>query len=123
MAFRQTNTLPKARRQIAATGVAPRALYEAVARTGAAVGAQRLILSASPAVTPEEFEWKAEELNRGERFAQTQGLKLACHNHWPEYKYRQKEIEGLSRATDPESVSFLLVPALPRPHPEVRAAG
>jgi inosose dehydratase len=92
----------------AETSIAPRAFYESIARTGAALGAERLILSGSPAVKPEEIHRKAEELNYAGRFAQTLGLKLAYHNHWPEFKYRQKEIEALYQSTDPEHVSFLL---------------
>jgi sugar phosphate isomerase/epimerase len=35
-------------------------------------------------------------------------LKVAYHNHWPEFKYNGKEIEALYAATDPALVWFLL---------------
>lgn len=122
----QMNTLPDARKRIADTGltfigvhiflpeydadtsIAPQPFYEAIARTGAALGAERLILSGSPAVTPDEIHRKADALNRAGEFAQTLGLQLAYHNHWPEFKYHQKEIEALYQATDPARVWFLL---------------
>ncbi len=122
----QSKSLPHARRQIEATGltflgvhiflseydpvtnVAPQALYERVAQTGAALGAQRLILSGGPAVTPKEVRSKAEALNRAGEFARKLGLEVAYHNHWPEFKYNGKEIEALYAATDPAMVWFLL---------------
>ncbi|SFS13717.1 Sugar phosphate isomerase/epimerase [Granulicella pectinivorans] len=90
------------------TSIAPQALYESVARLGAELGAQRLILSGSPAVTPDEIKRKADALNRAGQFAKSQGLILAYHNHWPEYKYDGREILQVYADTDPASVSFLL---------------
>lgn len=122
----QAHSLPEARRQIEATGlsfigvhiflpeydartnVAPAELYESVAQGGAALGAERLILSGAPAVTPEEIRRKADALNQAGAFAAKLGLKLAYHNHWPEFKYGGKEIEALYAATDPALVWFLL---------------
>jgi len=119
-------SLPQARSQIEATGlsfigvhiflpeyeavtnVAPQALYEQVGHTGGALGAERLILSGSPAVTLGEIKNKADALNRAGQFARTLGMKLAYHNHWPEFKYNGKEIEALYASTDPASVWFLL---------------
>lgn len=92
----------------AQTSVAPQALYESVAILGAELGAERLILSGSPAVTPDEIKRKADALNRAGQFAKSQGLVLAYHNHWPEYKYDGREITQLYAATDPALVSFLL---------------
>ena len=122
----QAKSLPEARKRIEATGltfigvhiflpeydartnIAPRELYEAVAQAGAATGAERLIFSGAPAVTPDEIQRKGEALNKAAAYAKTLGLKVAYHNHWPEFKYNGKEIEALYAATDPEFVWFLL---------------
>jgi len=122
----QAKSLPEARRKIEATGlkfigvhiflpeydpqtnIAPRELYEPVAQMGAAIGAERLIFSGSPAVTPDEIKRKGDALNRAAAYAKPLGLKVAYHNHWPEYKYNGREIEALYAATDPALVWFLL---------------
>jgi inosose dehydratase len=90
------------------TNIAPKQLYEQVAQSGATLGAQRLIFSGSPAVNEEEIHRKTDALNRAGEFARTLGLKVAYHNHWPEFKYNGREIEALYAATDPSLVSFLL---------------
>jgi inosose dehydratase len=122
----QAKSLPEARKKIEATGlafigvhiflpeydaqtnIAPQQLYEPVAQMGAALGAERLILSGFPAVNSEEIHRKADALNRVGEFAGKLGLKVAYHNHWPEYKYNGKEIEALYAATDPALVWYLL---------------
>lgn len=122
----QAKDLPRARKQIEASGltflgihiflpeydpqtsIAPRVFYEVVARQGAETGAQRLILSGAPAVTPDEVKRKADALNGVGEFASTLGLKLAYHNHWWEAKYHALELEGLYAETDPVKVSFLM---------------
>lgn len=122
----QAKNLPEARKQIEASGltflgihiflpeydpqtnIAPRAFYETVAHQGAETGAQRLILSGAPAVTPDEVKRKADALNVAGEFAATLGLKLAYHNHWWEAKYHALELEGLYAGTDPAKVSFLM---------------
>jgi sugar phosphate isomerase/epimerase len=122
----QAHSLPEARRQIEATGlkfigvhiflpeydvqtnIAPRELYESVAQAGAALGGERLIFSGAPAVTPEEIQRKGDALNRAAAYARPLGLKVAYHNHWPEYKYNGREIEALYAETDPTLVWFLL---------------
>jgi inosose dehydratase len=90
------------------TAIAPRELYEPVARAGAAMGAERLIFSGAPAVTPEEVQRKASALNAAGEFSRNLGLTLAYHNHWWEFKWNGKEIEGLYTQTDPSLVAFLL---------------
>ena len=92
----------------AQTNIAPRAFYETVAQQGAETGAQRLILSGSPAVEPDEVKRKADALNAAGEFASRLGLKLAYHNHWWEAKYKGKELEALYAGTDPAKVSFLM---------------
>jgi inosose dehydratase len=122
----QVKSLPGARKKIEATGlafigvhiflpeydaqtnIAPQQLYEPVAQMGVALGAERLIFSGSPAVNSEEIHRKADALTRAAEFAAKLGLKVAYHNHWPEYKYNGKEIEALYAATDPALVWFLL---------------
>ena len=122
----QANSIGEGRKQIAAKGltftgvhiflpeydtdtnIAPRTLYEPVATLGAELGAERLILSGSPAVTPDDIKRKADALVQAGRFAKSQGLILAYHNHWPEYKYGAREILQLYAGTDPAYVSFLL---------------
>jgi inosose dehydratase len=122
----QSKSLPSARNAISATGltffgvhiflpeydaetnIPPKQLYEQVAQNGAALGAQRLIFSGSPAVNADEIHRKADALNRAGEFAGKLGLKVAYHNHWPEFKYNGREIEALYAATDPSLVSFLL---------------
>jgi inosose dehydratase len=122
----QAKSVPEARKQIESKGlaftgvhiflpeydpktsIAPQALYESVAQLGAALGAERLVLSGSPAVTPDEIKRKIDALNRAGQFAKSQGLILAYHNHWPEYKYDGREILQLYAQTDPAYVSFLL---------------
>lgn len=122
----QAKTLSQARREIEITGLAflgvhiflpeydsvtnlpPQNFYETVARQGAATGAERLIFSGAPAVTPEEVKRKADALNTAGEFSSTLGLKLAYHNHWWEAKYGAKELEALYTATDPSKVSFLM---------------
>jgi inosose dehydratase len=122
----QAKSFGEARKQIEATGlafigvhiflpeydpqtnIAPQQLYEPVAQLGAELGAQRLIFSGSPAVNSEEIHRKADALIRAAVFAEKLGLKVAYHNHWPEYKYGGREIEALYAATDPALVWFLL---------------
>jgi sugar phosphate isomerase/epimerase len=122
----QAKSLPEARKKIEATGlkfigvhiflpeydaqtnIAPRELYEPMAQEGAALGAERLIFSGAPAVTSEEIQRKGDALNRAAAYANPLGLKVAYHNHWPEYKYNGREIEALYAATDPARVWFLL---------------
>jgi sugar phosphate isomerase/epimerase len=88
--------------------IAPQALYEKVGQIGAALGAQRLILSGAPAPSGDELSRKSEALNQAGAFAKKSGLSLAYHNHWPEFDNGEREIHGLLRNTDPSLVGFLL---------------
>lgn len=92
----------------ASTNVAPAELYERVAVGGAKLGAERLILSGSPPEDEAGRKRKAEALNRAGGFARKLGLKLAYHNHGPEFANHGEEIEFLLRETDPARVWFLL---------------
>jgi inosose dehydratase len=83
-------------------------LCEKVAHGGAALGAQRLILSGAPAASSKELKAKIVGLNRAGRVAQRAGLKFAYHNHWWEFQSQIGEIEALYTQTDPSLVSFVL---------------
>jgi inosose dehydratase len=90
------------------TRLPPSALYKQVALGGAALGAQRLIMSGAPAVNSEQLKAKVEGLNQAGRVAHAAGLKLAYHNHWWEFQSKLGEIEALYTQTDPSLVTFLL---------------
>jgi len=91
-----------------ATTIAPASLYESVGRGGAALGAKHLILSGAPAANVDQLSRKVEALNRAGAFAKGIGLRVAYHNHWPEFESKIGEIEALYTRTDPALVSFLL---------------
>jgi sugar phosphate isomerase/epimerase len=90
------------------TTVAPASLYEEVGRGAAALGAGHLILSGAPAGSEDQLKRKVEGLDRAGAFAKSVGLRLAYHNHWPEFESKLNEIEVLYTRTDPSVVSFLL---------------
>ena len=91
------------------TQVAPVALYEEVARGGAKLGAQRLILSGAPASDGDTVAKKIKALDRAGRFAKSVGMRMvAYHNHAPEFANASAEILALMRDTDPADVGFLL---------------
>lgn len=96
------------------THIAPPSLYEDVARGGAALGAQRLILSGAPVsnesgLDQDALKQKIDALNRAGHFAKSAGLRLvAYHNHAPEFAHDGAEILALMRETDPNDVGFLL---------------
>jgi sugar phosphate isomerase/epimerase len=88
--------------------IAPHALYEAVGQIGAALGAQRLILSGGAAAAAADLARKSAALNQAGAFAKGLGLSLAYHNHWPEFDNGGREIHALLQDTDPSLVGFLL---------------
>jgi inosose dehydratase len=91
------------------THVAPATLYEDVARGGAKLGAQRLILSGAPASDQTALAKKSEALNRAGHFAKNAGMRVvAYHNHAPEFANAGAEIAALIRDTNPADVGFLL---------------
>lgn len=113
-----------ARRRIEDTGVAfigthqsmQQAKPEAFARivgNVAALGASYIVMSgtglaADGNFSREALEKKAEALNQLGRTCRAGGLRLAYHNHNPEFARRNAEAEGLAAATDPQQVHFLL---------------
>lgn len=92
----------------AQTHIAPRDLYQEVANTAAALGAQRLILSGAAAWTEAELLAKAAALDQAGTFAKSLGLKFAYHNHDKEFRNSAREMRGLLSRTDPALTSFLL---------------
>lgn len=90
------------------TGIAPASLYRDVARGGAALGAQYLVLSGVPASDEQMLKRKIDGLNQAGEFAKSVSLKAAYHNHWSEFESKISEIEALYTRTDPALVSFVL---------------
>lgn len=90
------------------TRIARIELYERVALGGASLGAERLILSGAPGDSETGLKKKAGALNGAGEIAAKAGLKLAYHNHGPEFENHGAEIESLLRQTDPAKVWFLL---------------
>ena len=91
-----------------ATHLPPTALYQEIARGGAALGAQHLIFSGTPSPTTDDLKRKIAGLNDAGAFSKSVGLPLAYHNHWWEFQSKVGEIEALYAETDPGLVSFLL---------------
>lgn len=95
----------------AKTRLAPMDLVLNVATAASKLGAERLILSGAPALEihgNESAQTKATALNEIATRIQPLGLKLAYHNHGPEFQGPAPEIETLLSATDPMLVWFLL---------------
>jgi inosose dehydratase len=90
------------------THVAPADLFQRVARIGAALGAQRLILSGEAALTDAALAEKAGALDKAGAFAKGLGLQLAYHNHDKEFGNSAWEMRKLLHRTDPELTHFLL---------------
>ena len=91
-----------------ATGIAPVSLYQEVGRGGAALGARHLILSGAPASDEQMLKRKIEALNTAGSFAKSVGMRVAYHNHWPEFESKIGEIDALYTRTNPSLVSFVL---------------
>lgn len=119
-----------ARKQLAATGlqffgshifleqydpqtqIAPLSLVQKVADGIAQLGAQRLILSGGGVVKDgkldaEALQRKVAGLHAAGKHCRALGLRLAYHNHGPEFAQAGLEIEALYRQTDPALVDFL----------------
>jgi inosose dehydratase len=102
----------------AATHIAAPAVYEPVARGGAALGALHMVLSGAPCADEEQLKRKIEGLNAAGQFARSAGISLAYHNHWWEFEStssqpgngepKTTEIDALYTQTDAELVHFVL---------------
>jgi inosose dehydratase len=95
------------------TQTAPLELVKTIADGAAAFGAQRLILSGGGLikdgkVATDALQRKAAGLNAAAKYCRSKGLKLAYHNHGPEFQNSGLEIEGLYKHTDPALVDFLM---------------
>jgi sugar phosphate isomerase/epimerase len=95
------------------TRVAPMDLVKATADGGAALGAQRLILSGGGLVrdgkvAEADLALKVAGLEEAARYCRTRSLAFAYHNHGPEFAADGAEIKGLIARTDPALVSFLV---------------
>ena len=94
------------------TNTAPMDLVTKIVDGAAAFGAQRLILSGTGLikdgkVDAELVKRKADGLNAAAKYCESKGLKLAYHNHGPEFQNNGLEIESLYKFTDPALVDFL----------------
>ena len=94
------------------TNIAPLSLIQRVAFGAAPLGAQRVIVSGAPVakdgkLNQDSLMRKAEGLNFAARYCKTKGLRLAYHNHGPEFANGGLEIEALIQNTDPTLVDFL----------------
>jgi inosose dehydratase len=76
------------------------------------LGAECIVMSGSGLAIKSDFEAavraKADQLNALAKTCKENGLRLAYHNHNPEFANGNAEINGLAKYTDPELVSFLM---------------
>lgn len=105
--------MPSFEQYDAATHIAAPAVYEPVARGGAALGARYMVLSGAPCADKDQLERKIEGLNAAGRFAKSAGIYVAYHNHWWEFESKigepaTTEVEALYTQTDPRLVHFVL---------------
>lgn len=99
----------------AQTHIPPQELIAAVARGAARLGAQRLVVSGRNLWEVDKptfaYDAKAHALNEAGRVCRKLGLRLAYHNHSPEFTKSagdDVEIEYLIRNTEPRLVDFLI---------------
>lgn len=94
------------------TRIAPMELVQKIAEGSASLGAERLILSGGGLikdgkVNGDDLKRKADGLNTAGKYCRSKGIKLAYHNHGPEFANGGEEVEGLYRLTDSSLVEFL----------------
>jgi inosose dehydratase len=94
------------------TRIAPMDLIQQVAAGAASLGAERLIVSGGGLISDgrvdrEALKRKAAGVNAAGTYCRSKGIKLAYHNHGPEFANGGEEIEGLYAQTDPALVDFL----------------
>lgn len=89
------------------TRIAPADLIETVAAGGAALGAERLILSGAPCPDEASRKAKAAGLNRAAAVAARHKIRLCYHNHGPEFRDHGAEITHLITTCDP-AVRFVI---------------
>jgi len=94
------------------TQIAPMDLIQKIADGAASLGAERLIVSGGGLtkdgkLMPEALKRKTDGLNAAGKYCRSKGIKLAYHNHGPEFAQERLEIEALYARTDPALVDFL----------------
>jgi len=92
----------------AQASIAPWELIERVVNGGAAVGAERLIVSGAPTPDAAALSRKAKALDRAGRYARDHGMKFAYHNHDAEFRENGQQIEMLLQQTEPELFHLIL---------------
>jgi len=120
----QFGRIAEARREIEKTGVtfigahysmqqAKPDTFPQVAANVAALGAQAIVMSGRGLAPDGKFEKeaavkKAAEMEALARVCKSKGIRMAYHNHNPEFANHNAEIEALANATNPELVDFLM---------------
>jgi len=89
------------------TAIAPWTLLQQVADGGAALGAERLILSGAPTAHPLALRAKVDGLNRIAKYCKGIGIGCAYHNHDVEFRYGATQMNGLLSGTD-SNLHFVL---------------
>lgn len=96
------------------TRIAPMELIRKVAEGAASLGAERVIVSGAGlnqnnSVGLLETTNKVKALNAAGEYCRSKGVRLAYHNHGPEFAKSEngREIEKLLMLTDPDLVDFL----------------
>jgi sugar phosphate isomerase/epimerase len=90
------------------TAIAPWELIERVVNGGAALGAERLILSGKSTPDGAVLARKAKALGRAGKYCRDKGLKFGYHNHDAEFRENGRQIEALLAQTDPELFHLIL---------------
>jgi inosose dehydratase len=90
------------------TSIAPWDLLKQVADGGAALGAQRLIVSGASTPAAAALSRKAEALNRIGKYCREKGIGFGYHNHHVEFQRDGFQIQGLLRETDPDTVHLVV---------------
>lgn len=85
----------------AQTQIAPWDQIKQVVDGGAALGAERLILSGGSTPDAAALSRKAGALSRAGNYCRGKGIGLAYHNHFAEFENGAAQIEGLLKETDP----------------------
>ncbi len=95
------------------TRIAPMDLVKTTADGAAALGAERVIVSGAGlekggVVGAQDLAAKVAGLHAAARYCKDKGLRLAYHNHGPEFAAGGAEMNGLIKGTDPGLVEFIV---------------
>jgi sugar phosphate isomerase/epimerase len=94
--------------QLAKPGVFPRWVGKVAALGGSYIVMSGAGLATNGAFTDEALKKKAAELDALGETCRRGGLRLAYHNHNPEFARQNAEMEALAEATSPDRVQFLM---------------